>query len=124
MNSTADGVCPAIKIADTAWHASSLLGNEHIKSMFCLGLGISFKTALVIMPNVPSEPIMSCVRLYPEAYFNVLAPVQIMSPVGKTTSKFNTYSLIVPYFTTCGPPLPWDIFPPIKQEPLLAGSTG
>ena len=32
---------------------------------------------MVITPKVPSEPIINCVKIYPDAYFSVLAPVQI-----------------------------------------------
>ena len=51
---------------------------------------ISLKTILVMMAKVPSEPIIKCVKLYPEEYFRVFDPVQIISPLGKTISIFNT----------------------------------
>ncbi len=113
-----------LKMAETAAQADSLVLNEASIKASCVGRGISLTTILVTIPNVPSEPIINCVKLYPEAYFKVLAPVQMISPSGKTTSRFNIYSRMVPYFTTLGPPEPCDTFPPIKQLPLLAGATG
>src|SRR5690606_20127041 len=124
INSNDEGVCPAINIRDTASQAASFVFKEASIRMFSTGLGISLTTIFVTMPSVPSEPIIHCVKVYPEENFNVLAPVQVTSPEGSTTSTFNTYSRMIPYFTTWGPPLPCATLPPIKQEPLLAGSTG
>src|SRR5690606_41410646 len=110
--------------AEPASQADSLLGKEARITMFSAGLGISFTTIFVTIPKVPSDPINNCVKFYPDENLRVLAPVHIISPEGKTTCKFKIYSRMVPYFTTWGPPLLWETFPPIKQEPLLAGSTG
>ena len=48
--------------ADTALLAASLVGKEASINALCVGSGISFVTILVIMPSVPSEPIISLVR--------------------------------------------------------------
>ena len=90
INSTADGLLPSLKIAETASQASSSVGKEANNNKLCLGCGISLKTILVMMAKVPSEPIIKCVKLYPEEYFKVLDPVQIISPLGKTISIFKT----------------------------------
>jgi hypothetical protein len=63
MNSSADGVTPVINIDDTAAQASSFVLNEASITRFWLTTGINFKTILVIIPSVPSEPIINCVRL-------------------------------------------------------------
>ena len=59
MNSTQVGVMPALMSFVTtpmAFLRSSKIAN---KSRAYFGLGTSFKVALVMMPNVPSEPMMS-----------------------------------------------------------------
>ena len=63
ISSIALGTNPALKIAETASPASSrfLKGTNINKSNS--GRGISFKTILVTMPNVPSLPTINCVRL-------------------------------------------------------------
>ena len=90
INSQALGLPPAKNIPFTASQAFS--GDEKGANInnVCCGCGISFNTILVTIPKVPSLPINKCVRLYPVEYLSVFAPVQITSPVGKTTSKFNT----------------------------------
>jgi hypothetical protein len=51
---------------------------------------------------------------------NVISPGnKVMISIRQTASNPFT-----PYFTTLGPPLPCATFPPIKQDPLLLGSTG
>ena len=90
INSMALGVMPALKIALTASLAfSKLLKGANINKS-CFGWGMSLKTILVTIPKVPSLPTISCVILYPVAFFNTFDPVQIISPLGKTTSRFKT----------------------------------
>ena len=48
----------------------------------------------------------------------------MISPFGRTTSKFRTKLDVTPYFTALGPPAFNEIFPPKVQLPLLAGSGG
>ena len=82
------------------------------------------RVIFVIIPSVPSLPVNNCDKLYPVTFLIVLAPVVINSPVGVTNSNPRTYSFATPYFTALGPPQHSAIFPPIKQLPLEAGSTG
>ncbi len=89
-NSMPEGVMPATKMAAMARQASSLLLNGiSIKTFFC-GNPRSLKTIFVMIPSVPSLPQISWVRLYPVEYFNTFAPGQMISPVGKTTSRLST----------------------------------
>ena len=90
INSMALGVKPALKIALTASLAFSRLANGANINKSNLGSGISLSTILVTIPKVPSLPTNSCVKLYPVEFFNTFDPVQIISPVGVTTSRFNT----------------------------------
>ena len=78
---------------------------------------MSLNTIEVIIPNVPSLPTRSCVRLYPVEFFKTFAPVQIISPVGKTTCKFRTKSFVTPYLRAFGPPAFSAKLPPKKQLP-------
>ena len=57
INSTADGVMPALKIAETASQACSFEVKEANNNTFWAGFGINFTTISVTMPKVPSEPI-------------------------------------------------------------------
>ena len=50
-----------------------------------LGAGISFRVSSVIMPRVPSEPIIRFSRLYPELVLETEEPSLMISPVGRTT---------------------------------------
>ena len=54
---------PAINIAATVLHASVADLNGTKINLLNFGSGKSFKVALVTMPNVPSLPTISCVRL-------------------------------------------------------------
>ena len=84
------GVIPALKIALTASLAFSRLVNGASINKSNFGKGINFNTILVTIPNVPSLPTNNCVKLYPVEFFKTLDPVQIISPVGVTISKFKT----------------------------------
>ena len=90
INSRADGVIPLIKIADTALHAFSAESKGTSSVISFVGNEISLKTIFVITPKVPSLPTINEVKSYPVEFFKTLAPVHIISPVGKTTSKFKT----------------------------------
>ena len=90
ISSMALGVIPALKIALTASLAFSKLSNGASINKSNFGCGINLKTILVTIPNVPSLPTINCVKLYPVAFFNTFEPVHIISPVGKTISKFKT----------------------------------
>ena len=72
MNSNAEGVIPALNTADTASQAFSeeWKGTTILTSF--VGNGMSRKTILVIIPNVPSEPIRSCFRSYPVLFFLII----------------------------------------------------
>ena len=78
------------KTAFTALAQSSKFSKEATNNNSWVGLGMSLSTALVITPSIPSLPIIKCVNENPVEFFNVLAPVQMISPVGNTTSRFST----------------------------------
>ncbi|MNY31270.1 hypothetical protein D3C86_1654260 [compost metagenome] len=59
MNSKAEGITPARKMADTAPQACSFSEKEAIINTLCSDLGINLVTIFVTTPNVPSEPIIS-----------------------------------------------------------------
>ena len=63
MNSKEQGFNPALNMADTASHADSadLKGTNKVIDFF--GNGISLNTTFVIIPNVPSLPIINWVKL-------------------------------------------------------------
>ncbi len=54
------------------------------------GLATSFKVSSVIMPRVPSEPIIRCRRLYPELVLHTVLPSSMISPEGSTTVMAST----------------------------------
>ena len=110
-------------MAATAAQASSAEEKGTSINAWCRGRGSSFKVALVTMPRVPSLPTINWVKLYPVEFLRVLAPVSMTRPSANTTSRFNTQSLVTPYFTARGPPLFSAMFPPMVQVPLDAGST-
>ena len=49
------------------------------------GAGMSFKVSSVMTPKVPSDPIISWSRLYPELVLDTEEPNRVTSPVGRTT---------------------------------------
>ena len=53
--------------------------------MVSFGAGISFSVSSVMIPNVPSEPIIRFNRLYPVEVLETVAPSFTISPVGSTT---------------------------------------
>ena len=66
----------------------------------------------MIIPRVPSEPINKFVKLYPAEVFFVLAPVLMISPLGRTTVRPEITVLIVPYFTAIVPDADVAAIPP------------
>ncbi len=54
------------------------------------GFAISLRVSSVIMPSVPSEPIIRCSRLYPELDLQTVLPNFIISPLGSTTVMART----------------------------------
>ena len=90
INSMAQGLNFDNKTAFTALAQSSRFSNEATNNNSWVGLGMSLSTALVITPSIPSLPIIKCVKENPVEFFNVLAPVQMISPVGNTTSRLST----------------------------------
>ena len=76
------------------------------------GIGDNLNWTSVIIPKVPSDPINKLVKLYPAEVFLVLAPVLIISPLGKTTVKPEITVLIVPYLTAIVPEAEVDAIPP------------
>ena len=104
--------------------ASSGLENTASKSITCAGFGASLINTLVIIPNVPSEPTISCVRQYPvESFFN-LPPRVVTSPSGVTTSNPNTCCRVVPYLIAFIPPALVATLPPMQELSELLGSPG
>ena len=63
INSKPLGVIPSINNAATASQAFSALEKGININLFHFGNGINFSTALVIIPRVPSDPTISCVKL-------------------------------------------------------------
>ena len=54
------------------------------------GAGITFNVSSVMIPRVPSEPIIKFNKLYPELVFDTVAPNFTISPVGSTTVMART----------------------------------
>ena len=68
--------------------AISAKGRMRLTSMS--GFGMSLSVSSVIMPSVPSEPIIRCSRLYPELVLQTVLPSFIISPLGSTTVMAST----------------------------------
>ena len=64
---------------------SSRFSYGMIRLMVSFGAGISFKVSSVMIPKVPSEPIIRFNRLYPVEVLETVAPSFTISPVGSTT---------------------------------------
>ena len=88
------------------------------------GRGISFSTAPVITPSIPSLPIHRSRRLKPAANFLVAVPQTTNSPVGRQPSRERTKSRVTPYLPPCIPPALQAMLPPIVQYSLEEGSGG
>ena len=71
------------------------------------GCGISFNTAPVTTPSMPSLPIHRSRMLKPAENFFVAVPHSTYSPVGKNPRSATTKSRVTPYFPPCIPPAPW-----------------
>ena len=103
----------ALIISGTASNPSCSVLKGTNKLILSTGFGSNFKIAFVIIPNVPSLPIISCFRGYPVESFTTFRPNHSISPLGKTTSIALTQSLVTPYLTARIPPALVAIFPPI-----------
>ena len=93
ISSSADGMIPPRKISRVASPASSRRSKSAVTTPRAGALGRILKRILVITPSVPSEPTKMPVRLRPDALcsaFECAEPVQITSPLGRTTSRPNT----------------------------------
>ncbi|OPY30233.1 MAG: hypothetical protein A4E31_00451 [Methanomassiliicoccales archaeon PtaU1.Bin030] len=76
--------------AETHFPAFSRVSKPAMIMAIFLGLGTIFRVTWVITPNVPSAPTNSRSSWYPQAFFNVLVPSCMISPVGRTTSRPRT----------------------------------
>ena len=88
------------------------------------GNGYSLNTTLVTTPRVPSEPIKSCFKSYPELSFISFFNDEIIVPSGRTASIPITKLRVIPYLKTLKPPAFVDIAPPIWAEPLAPKFNG
>ena len=93
-------------------HSSIETQSAHSVVISCGG-GNNFSVAAVITPSVPSLPINKCFKSKPAVFLCKGDSCEISSPFGKTTSKPNTKSRIVPYRNTLIPPAFAAILPPI-----------
>ena len=96
MNSTLVGSSPAFTRFGTRVTALSRSSYTAATSTLYGGSGNSFRVALHMMPNVPSEPMISCSRQYPVLHFFRREPRVVISPVGVTTSTEYTWCRVVP----------------------------
>ncbi len=64
--------------------SKSLNGTKRLITFF--GSGNSFNTIFVIIPNVPSDPIIKSFKLYHELFLTTFPPSSKTSPLGRTTS--------------------------------------
>ncbi len=78
------------RIPDTALEPSRVLRKKARIVATASGWGMSFKTAFVTIPSVPSDPTSILVRSYPTTPFTVDTPVRTSSPVPRTASSPNT----------------------------------
>ena len=88
-----------------------------------LGFSLSLNTALVTKPKVPSVPIKSCFKSYPELFFSISFKDVTILPSANTASNPSTESRVIPYLTTMLPPALVDMLPPMVHEPLAPKST-
>ena len=88
------------------------------------GFGLRRRTALVIMPRVPSPPINNCLRSYPVLFFNTLFSDDKIVPSARTASTPSTISRVIPYRITRLPPALVDRLPPIVALPRAPRSNG
>ena len=87
INSIAVGTDFDLIILGTVSIAFSNSLNGTSKLMDFLGSGNNFNVALVIIPNVPSDPIIKSLILYPELFLTTFPPRFRISPFGVTTSN-------------------------------------
>jgi hypothetical protein len=83
------------------------------------GLGINLTKILAKIPRVPSEPTISCTRLYPVTSFIRLPPSWTILSVGVTISSPWMYCPVTLYLTALPPPAFLATLPPMKQNSSL-----
>src|SRR5579859_7097311 len=115
ISSTPEGTRFDCLIAFTALQASERLLNPASRNASWVGFFNNLRTTFAIIPRVPSLPTKSWVRLRPVAFLPTLAPVQMISPSGRTICRFRTYLLIVPYLHELMLPEFCATFPPMKE---------
>ena len=87
INSSVHGnTCEAI-ISATASAAARTSANAAVIAFDALGGGTSFKIAFDIIPNAPSEPVISPARLKPVAHLTVREPVLTREPAESKNSS-------------------------------------
>ena len=74
----------------------SMFGIATIDVTLFIGIGNNLITALVIIPNVPSEPKNNCLTSYPVLSFLKCLSVLMIEPSARTTSSPRTSSLALP----------------------------
>ena len=84
------GFKPDILIFGTEESAVFKSSNGMIRDATTFGAGIIFKVSSVMIPRVPSEPIIKFNREYPEEVLDTVAPRWVISPVGRTTVMART----------------------------------
>ena len=65
--------------------ASAGFSKGTIREQWQAGGAMSFSVSSVMMPSVPSEPIIRWSRLYPDEDLDTGAPTCMISPLGRTT---------------------------------------
>ena len=77
-------------IFGTKWMQLSTSRKGTRQEMSQIGFGISFIVISVMMPSVPSEPIIRCSRLYPELVLQTDLPSSMILPSASTTVSART----------------------------------
>ena len=103
ISSTELGHRVECKSVFTTGKAFSMPGKVRWSLWPAAGRGNIRRTASVITPKVPHDPIYSLHRSIPATFFIVLPPVWIMSPLGVTAVMPRIRSRAVPYDARNGP---------------------
>ncbi len=90
INSSIDGLFLSFKREIAALNPLLISSNDTKISEFAPGFDKILSVILEKRPRVPSEPVKSCVRLYPETFLTVFEPVHIISPSPVITSSAAT----------------------------------
>ena len=101
-----------------------MLEKVNHRLLLASGGGNSRRTASVIIPRVPHEPMNILLRSSPATFFIVFPPGWMMSPVGVTTVSPKTRSRAVPYSNRNGPLALAASSPPIVDVSIKSGSRG